>query len=164
MATTEEVLKELEIDNKTLTSLLKEGLPVLVRGGRGKAHVYDLEAVRAWYDEREIKKSLRKSIGNTEEDIEGFSLSRARREKAAADKLELEVAVMNRTYVPVADVQTIFTAVALNIKSKLEAVPQKAAVQCHGMSQFEMQDHLEKMMEEVLNELAGLKLSTESNP
>lgn len=161
MATTEEVLKELEIDHKTLTSMLKEGLPVLVRGGRGKAHVYDLDAVRAWYDDREIKKSLRKSTG-TEEDNEGFSVSRARREKAAADKLELEVAVMNRTYVPVEDVKNIFTAVALNIKSKLEAVPQKAAVQCHGMSQFEMQDHLEKMMEEVLNELAGLKL-TENN-
>ena len=80
---------------------------------------------------------------------------RARLLKAQADKTELEVKMLNRTLIPVEEVKSDWSAMAVAFRTRLLGLPTRGAHSATGLKEFhEVEQALRELVHEALNELS----------
>lgn len=85
------------VSRETIDNWQKEGMPVAARGGPGIPNQYDASRCVAWRIKSELEK-----IKDTN--------PQARLASVRADTLELDIAAMRQTLIPIAKVQPLFAA------------------------------------------------------
>lgn len=96
-----------------------EGLPVEVKGGKGRESQYDTARVHTWLLERYKKSNL------SDLDIE-----RTRLIKAQADRAELEAAEKLGELIPVDMVKALWSKVFAACRGEILAIPSYVVTQC----------------------------------
>lgn len=97
------------ISQKSLSLWARDGLPVALETEAGLANQYDTEAVINWYVARESSKHSKE----TEKD---------RLSRLQGDKIELELATMRHTLVPVDEIEPAWTGMVVAFRQTLRSV------------------------------------------
>lgn len=151
--TRREVAETLGVHIMTITKWERSGLPVVVRGGRGRPSKYDLEAVRAWLAARD--EAARKAVAGPLDPVQ---------EKAARDHWQAELArqtheIRHKTLLPAADVERAWAMEVAAVRAKLLALPTTYADRIHRAATLDGLPGVEKMLQaavyDVLRQLAG---------
>lgn len=147
MSTLTDVAKELDLSTKVVGELVSRG--VLTKKDRGK---YDLDEARTEYI-RHLRKIAAGRANSGELDL---GEERARLAKEQADAKEMENAMLRGELVYIDDVAKQFGQQASAVKTRLLAIPSKAAplvINC--TKPVEAREIIEEMIEEALYELVG---------
>ncbi len=99
-----------------------DGCPVLAPGGPGRAARFDLRAVVGWYLAREL--AARAPRGG---DVLDPRHERARRDRAAAEALELRNRVRRGEVVEVAEVVRVWRELLVEVRAQMLALPARLA-------------------------------------
>lgn len=134
--------------DKTIQAWLDEGLPRVYSGGTGTESIYDTAEVIRWMIARET--GSRDDDGN----IIVFEAERARLTKEQADKAAMQNAVTRGVLVDVEQVAQHWGVLLTNCKTKLLAIPTKAAPMVVGSKSLpEVRECLERFVREALHDL-----------
>lgn len=120
-----ELASILNISERALTDWQAKGLPIAsVATRKGESNEYELQAVARW-----LATSLkaRESIGAADDGGETFSNARVRKERAAADLLELERAELTGRLVDGQEVRRAAFALARQAQENMMAIPDRLA-------------------------------------
>ena len=143
---------------QTVTKWEQEGMPIAVRGGRGKPSRYSERDVRAWLKAREEAAENGLMLDPVQE--------RARRERAQAILAEQTVAIRARELVPRAEVEKAWTAEVSAVRAKLLSWPTTLSDRLYregklnGASGVELT--LKDAVYDLLLELAGSRSETKA--
>lgn len=133
---------------KTIREWLDEGLPRISTGGAGVDSEYDTAEVIRWMIARET--GSRDDDGN----VIVFEAERARLTKEQADKAAMQNAVTRGVLVDVEEVAQHWGGLLTNCKTKLLAIPTKAAPMVLGSKSLpQVREVLEKSIREALHDL-----------
>jgi phage terminase Nu1 subunit (DNA packaging protein) len=119
-----ELTEILEVDRSTLTTWQKAGLPIAVDGTRGTENQYSTRDVIDWMVRREVVKA----VGDRQED--GYLDSDqelARLRCAQANKVEIEVALLNGRVLDADEVMLAMGKVDAEVKSAILSMPSRLA-------------------------------------
>lgn len=108
----------------TVDRWVKEGMPVVQRGGRGVEWSFDLADVISWYAERTA--SARAGKVDDIEEIE------RRTAKAKMEKAELELAMAKSEVAPVSEFERAQSSLMASIRQNIMNVPSRAVLQLLG--------------------------------
>jgi phage terminase Nu1 subunit (DNA packaging protein) len=145
-----QVAKALNVSERRVQQLTKEGLP---KEDRGK---YDLGKCMLWYI-RYLQAALEASgrRDSTDEDYGGMREERARLLRAEAELKEIELAKERGQVVTIADVEREWSAIVLSVKARIMAIPPRLAPEILGeTSRVMAQAKIEKYCKEALAQLA----------
>lgn len=136
--------------DKTIQVWLDEGLPRVYSGGTGTESVYDTAEVIRWMIARET--GSRDDDGN----VIVFEAERARLTKEQADKAAMQNDVTRGVLVDVTEVANHWGGLLTNCKTKLLAIPTKAAPMVIGSKSLpQVRETLEKFIREALHDLVS---------
>jgi phage terminase Nu1 subunit (DNA packaging protein) len=128
----------------TVTDFTRQGMPVILRGGRGRVSVYDAVECLDWWRERHGK--------NAKE------LAQTRALDAQAQLAQQTVQMRARTLLPAAEVEKAWGGVVLAVRTKLLAVPTTIADRVARTATLEgvagVETVLDSAIRDVLRELA----------
>jgi|14_taG_2_1085336.scaffolds.fasta_scaffold05804_4 phage terminase Nu1 subunit (DNA packaging protein) len=147
MATIPQVAKELDLSTKMVNDLIARG--TITKKDRGQ---YDLVEARTEY----IRHLRKVAAGRVQAGELDLGEERARLAKEQADAKEMENEMLRGELVHIDDVAKEFGKQASAVKTRLLAIPSKAAplvINC--TKPVEAREILEQMIEEALNELVG---------
>lgn len=153
LATRREVAAALGVHMDSVFKWERSGLPVVVRGGRGRPSKYDLEAVRAWLASRD--EAARRAVEGPLDPVQ---------EKAARDHWQAELArqtheIRHRTLLPSADVERAWAAEVAAVRAKLLALPTTYSDRIHRAGTLDGLSGVEKALQaavyDVLRQFAG---------
>lgn len=152
MATIVQVAQALDLSTKMVNDLIARG--TITKKPRGQ---YDLEeAVKEYV--RHIREVAAGRLRAGDLDL---AEERARLAKEQADAKEMENSIARGDLVMIDDVADQFGKQLTAVRTRLLAIPVKAAPLLIGMDRpVEIQDILERLMEEALNELVGYNPQT----
>lgn len=120
-----ELASILDVSERTLTEWQVKGLPIAsVAAKIGEANEYELQAVARW-----LATSLkaREGMGAADDGGETFSNARVRKERAAADLLELERAELTGRLVDAEEVRRAAFALARQAMDNMLAIPDRVS-------------------------------------
>lgn len=138
MATQQEIADVSGVCRQTVAKYIKEGVVDI-------NEALDVSAAK-------IKIAQKSSVKSSELD---FNEQRARREKEAADKLELENAVTRGELVQASEVEEMWGGEYSRVKNKLMAIPPKLAPLMLGVkTPAEAQEIIKAVIHEALDELS----------
>ena len=147
--TMEEVAKVMEVSYRTVQRWKKDGMPVTHDG------YYDLDAIKAWHDERGIV---------DDEVIEGKAYWEEKIRKYKATLLELDLKKAIGELVSRDDVERGRIARIIVVKRSFLALPTRLAPVLAMREPREIETVLYEAIAEIIDEFAGEKnVSTESN-
>lgn len=109
----------------TIDAWVREGMPVVQRGGRGVAWEFDLAACVQWYGE----KQRRQAAGDAPTDIEE---AKRRKVSAEAEMAELEVAKAKSLVAPIDEFKRVEEARRAIIRTNVLNVVSRATLQLLG--------------------------------
>lgn len=135
------------VDERTISRWKGEGMPPPADGSE-----YDIEPIIKWWGEREIARRLTSSDGAKLD----LNAERARHSKEQADKLEMENNLRRTLMADVRHVAQRWAAVGVNIKTRMLAIPTKAAplvLRCKTIA--EVYEVLTKLIHEALDDISG---------
>jgi len=145
-----QVSKALNVSERRIQQLAKEGLP---KEERGK---YELGKCMLWYIrylQVALEASGRRDSGESE--FIGAREERARLLRAEAELKEMELAQKRGQLVAIADVEAEYTSLVLSIKARIMAIPPRLAPEIVGEdSRVMAQAKIEKYCKEALAQLA----------
>ena len=148
MATQKEVYTHLGITKSTLLNLIEKGVVPHFPAGK-----YDIEACRIAY----ISNLREVAAGRAANGSLDLAEERARLAKEQADAKEMENDILRGDLVYIADVADSVEKQFAKVRSKMLAVPTKAAPEAVACATTkEVQVLLEKHITEALNDLVGL--------
>jgi phage terminase Nu1 subunit (DNA packaging protein) len=131
------------------------GLPVVVRGGRGRPSKYDLEAVRAWLAARD--QAARKTVEGPLDPVQ----ERAARDHWQAELAEQTHQIRQKSLLPADEVSRAWAAEIAGVRAKLLALPTTFADRIHRAATLHGLAGVEKTLQaavyDVLRQLAGEK-------
>lgn len=107
---------------QTITGWEQEGMPVELRGTRGRPSLYSLKACLAWFVERELKARGATDLADLSPQQERAMLDRKRRED-----LELRLKVRRGELVELAEAGRDLANVAMATKARLRRIPDAVA-------------------------------------
>jgi phage terminase Nu1 subunit (DNA packaging protein) len=150
LADVKQVAKALNITDRRVQQLAKEGLP---KEEKGK---YDLGKCMLWYIrylQAALEASGRRDSG--EEEFIGAREERARLLRAEAELKEMELAAKRGQMVTIADVEKQYSDLAHSIRARIMAIPPRLAPEILGeTSRVMAQAKIEKYCKEALAQLA----------
>jgi len=135
----------------TVNRLQDQGFPVLSRGDGRKANQYDTGACIDWLVERERRKKVTLPGGQ----VINLDAERARLTKEQADKVAMENELTRSQLIDAEQVAVMWANVVVNIKTRVLAIPTKAAplvIGCKTMPQ--VRDVIERVIIEALHDLS----------
>lgn len=143
------VAQALNLDERRVQQLVKEGLP---REARGQ---YDPVKCMLWYI-RYLQQALeKKAVPNLDGGFVGEREERVRLLRADADLREMELAKERGLVVALPDLEATLTDLVLTTKARIMAIPPRLAPELVGeMSRVMIQAKLEKACKESLAYLA----------
>jgi len=110
----------------TVDRFVKEGCPIVQRGGRGVEHVFDLADLIKWYAERRANAvSAQGVMGDLETE-------KTRLVKAQADKAEIDLAKTRGELASIQDFERAEATVFAQIRQNVLNVPQRVVTQLIG--------------------------------
>lgn len=148
IATIEELEEALDLTKQRIGQLVEEG--VIVKASRGKYQLRDslLNYIRFLRDRSQAR-------GGDSVGAEDYEKHRARLYSAKADKAIIEADLMKGKVHEAELVEDIWDGMIANAKTKLLALPSKAAPQIQGVEQItEIKSILETIVFEALQELS----------
>lgn len=160
MATQAEVAEQLGLSDRWLRKLVED--KVLSDPGRGKWDVLRTARQLIDYRGREIER-LKAHVASLESqsqrsELGGKALEDARKARAQADIAEMEAAQMKVQLVPIGDVaEPLHNAVQI-MKTRIMAVPAKAATQVGAKSPAHAKQVIEKYVIEALEGLSKIRV------
>ena len=134
----------------TVQTWVRNGCPIVQKGGKGKESIYDSKAVAEWLQQRAIK--------NAVGEIDELDEKELRKRKLAAETVSAEVAaeIAKGEVVYIDDVKKIFSDDALNVKAILRQLPQRIAPQIVGeTSERKIKKVVNQELDAALNELSN---------
>lgn len=127
-----------------LTERQKEGIPYTKAEKRGQENLYDTEAVIEWV----IKTEIEKQVGDIKK-------SQARIAKLQADKLQIEVDLLEGGIIEVDEVRNSWLTLCHNFRARCLAIPYVIATQGVGLKNTaDLEALATQKIKEVLSELA----------
>jgi phage terminase Nu1 subunit (DNA packaging protein) len=108
----------------TIDRWVKEGMPVVQRGGRGIEWAFDLADVIQWYARRQAE-----AVAGKVDDLEEIERRTA---KAKMEQAELALAKARDEVAPIAEFQRVQAAMMATIRQNMLNVPQRAVLQLLG--------------------------------
>jgi phage terminase Nu1 subunit (DNA packaging protein) len=111
---------------QTITTWQKQGMPILADGTRGAENQYETADVIQWLLDRELGKLKQSSRGDDAEWLDAEQ-ELARLRCAQADKVEIEVALLQGRVLDADEVQLAFGKVDAEVKSSLLSMPSRLA-------------------------------------
>lgn len=137
---------------RTLTSWMKDGMPVYHQGGRGKETHFETSEVIAWMLQREVAAYL--PTGEDGEEIV-YEAERARLTKHQADHEELKVKVLGGTLIPADVVERVQGGMVTSFRARALSMPTKAAAVLAGVTEEgEIEAVLTDLVHEALQEMS----------
>lgn len=112
----------------TVTKWEQDGLPVAVRGRRGRPSLYDPTAVSAWCQARDEA---------AKQQAPDLLVARARKELAQAIEAEQRVAIRAGKLIAIEDVDRIWSAQVAAVRAQLLAIPTALADRLHRVAALE---------------------------
>ena len=158
VVTRQELCKLLRCGEARMVELKRLGLPVLQTSRGKRAQLYDVADVFDWYVKHTINRVRAQMVAATTEDTEALDArqEKARADKERADKYALENAVRRGELVEVEVVESEWVRQAQDFKSRMLALPTKAAPLVVGSGNLrEIHKTLEEMVHEALRELSA---------
>ena len=134
----------------TVQTWVRNGCPVIQKGGKGKQTILESTAVAQWLQDRAVK--------NAVGDIDELDEKELRKRKLAAETVSAEVAaeIAKGEVVYIEDVKKIFSEDALNVKAILRQLPQRVAPQIVGeTSERKIEKVINQELDAALNELSN---------
>ena len=153
LSTRREVAETLGVHMDSISKWERQGLPIVKRGGRGRASKYDLEAVRAWLAARD--KAAQKAVEGPLDPVQ---------EKAARDHWQAMLAeqthqIRQRELLPAADVERAWAAHVAAVRAVLLAIPVAHSDRVFREGTLHGVDGVEKALQaaiyDALRQLAG---------
>jgi phage terminase Nu1 subunit (DNA packaging protein) len=118
------IAEHLDVSLPTIDRWVKDGMPVVQRGGRGVEWVFDLADVIQWYANRKAE-----AAGGATDDLAEIEKRTAR---AKMERAELEVAEAKGLVAPIAEFQRVQAAMMATLRQNIMNVPQRAVLQLLG--------------------------------
>lgn len=150
--TRRELAERLEVHMQTVTKWERDGMPIAVRGAKGRASYYDEAEVRAWRQLRD--ESARGAGGATD-----LQADRARKERAQAALAEQAYQIRMRDLLPREEVEQAWAAEVAAVRARLLALPTTLADRVHRAATTEGVSGVEQVLadavRDALRELAG---------
>lgn len=147
-----EIAETIGRTERTVTTWMKEGMPVHFQGGRGKETLFDPPEVIAWMIQREVARYL--PTGEDGEEIV-YEIERARLTRAQADHEELKVKVMNGTLIPSEVVERVQGGMVTSFRARALSIPTKAAAAIAGVhEEADIEAVLTDLIHEALEEMS----------
>ncbi len=138
-----QICNVLKIKNTTLDNYIKSGMPVAKQGGQGRGSYFDLDVVTQWMAE---------NVKSRNEQIAEVKLRDA---IATAALKELELQKARGELIPIAEVGKAVEREYTNVRSQLQAIPDKASGILQGLdTQIEKRDYLKQIIRDILEELS----------
>lgn len=139
---------------RTLTTWQKNGMPIRVDGNRGSSNLYSTAAVIEWMIQQEIKRKIAEHGGGDAEFFD-YEAERARLTFHQANKADLEEQVLRGKLIPSETVERVWSDMVASFRSRVLAVPTKAAHQFLALDDLNAaQDLLKEHLHEALRELS----------
>lgn len=113
------------VQRVTIDQWIREGMPVISKGGPGKGWKFDLTAVIRWYGDRR-EAAVNKQAPTDEREL------KLRKLAANAEMAELELAVAKKDVAPISEIEMIWTRKMAIIRANVMNVPQRVVVQLLG--------------------------------
>jgi phage terminase Nu1 subunit (DNA packaging protein) len=130
----------------TITKWQREGMPIEVRGGPGKAALYHAPTVMAWWRARELGR-LGGSGGPVSLEVERARLARVQTQKA-----ELDLQAREGQLASVAEIGRTWTAITAAIRTRLLALPRALAERAAQAAQERGATGVERVVHEAVRE------------
>jgi len=122
----------LGVSKPTISSWIDDGLPFTRQGSKAVEWVFDTAEVIRWY--AEFKRKQRADRGGVsakdnpfvppgEDGLESEDQAKARKERALADRNEIEVAKALKVLVPIDEVTAIVVEEHTRVKTRITAIP-----------------------------------------
>jgi phage terminase Nu1 subunit (DNA packaging protein) len=139
----------LGVSDVTLWEWQKDGMPIVERGERGQANVYDTSEVIAWKIEREVQKVRAES---PQDELN----------KAKTQLIRLQIAEKEKDLVAIAEVKPAILRMIMASRQKLLQLPARLAHELEAAVGVENKRVLlEERIDEALRELAAYEPSGE---
>ncbi len=149
--TRQQVAEFLDCDVRSVTTYQnqeQDPLPVLQRGKRGTANVYDAVAIHKW--------ALRKEIGLDGGKAYDLELERSRLTHHQANKTELEEKVLKGDLIPADEVLSRWEKMVSSFRAKMLSIPTKTSHLLINVGEFdEVESILKTHVYEALKELSN---------
>lgn len=116
--------EHLGVSLPTVDRYVKDGMPVVTRGGRGIEWSFDLADVIRWYAQRQAE-----AAGGALDDLAEIE---KRTSRAKMEQAELALAVAKGEVAPIAEFQRVQSAMMAVIRQNILNVPQRAVLQLLG--------------------------------
>ncbi|MFS8051594.1 terminase small subunit [Rhizobium sp. BR 317] len=155
MATIAEVAEHIDVNTRTAADLVARG--IITKSSRGS---YDLDVVRLEYIRhiREVAAGREAAQAVPPGKIDGEQ-ERARKDKEAADRLELQNAVTRGELAPLSEMVSAVTSAFARVRAKILTIPSKVAPLVVGeTSTVVVRDVVKNEIHNALEELAGTRL------
>lgn len=160
MATQAEVAEKLGLSDRWLRKLVEDG--VLCDPGRGKWDALTTARELLEYRGKEIER-LKAQIASLESqaqrgDLGGKAAEDARKARAQADIAEMEAAEMKGHLVPIGEIAEPLHSAVQIMKTRIMAVPAKAATQVGAKNAAHAKQVIEKYVVEALEGLSKIRV------
>jgi len=117
-----ELASILEVSQATLTTWHRDyGMPMAVKGSRGKVHSYNISEVFRWYGTWQVDKVLAQGHEQGGKVIV-LKTEEARLKKHQADKAEVEAQIVRGEVLMVEDIKEFLNTIATTYGSQLDAL------------------------------------------
>lgn len=114
------------VTEPTITTWQKNGLPLVIDGVRGSSNQYDTRKCIDWFVHREVTKAFGDGP-NTEGEFLDSDQQLARLRCAQANKVEIEVALLEGRVLDAEEVQLAFGKIDGEVKSAFLSMPSRMA-------------------------------------
>jgi phage terminase Nu1 subunit (DNA packaging protein) len=125
LLTREDLAIAFRVSPLRITKWQGAGLPVKIRGTRGRASLYDLADVIAWRLQSEITR-----LGLNNGAAVNLETERARLARAQSERAELDLEVKRGQVLDAGDVERVWLSLTSAMKEKLLALPRASAARC----------------------------------
>lgn len=151
-ATRQEIADFFGVSHTTVDSWIRQGLPTVQRGSRGKAWEFNTAEVHAWL-ERRAKESARGGDNSDERELKRRKLS------AETAKVELELARVRGEVVPLKQLERALSNTFAEVKTNMRSVPSRVATAIIGEeSETRIKAVILKEIDQALDSLGELDL------
>lgn len=145
----QELCNALDLSIKTIDNYIGQGMPVAIRGSKGRPHQFDLEQCKVW-----IAANVR-GQGGTEND-ENLNEAKLRKLQAEASLAEIELQRERAELVEIEEVAKQVASEYSTVRAKLLALPTKVSGIIYSLqSQREVTEVLDNAIREILQELTA---------
>ncbi|MDX6806326.1 terminase small subunit [Terrihabitans rhizophilus] len=133
----------------TVRAWERKGLPIVAKGGKGKASTYNTAAVARWREEQVALAATG--------DTNAMDIEEARRRKTAAEAAlaEMDLAIRRGEYVLVEAVGAVVEAEYATIRANFSSMPGDIAGDLEHLQASEIEELLATKVSEILNELSA---------